>query len=120
MVKKTVSAICIFAVVSICKAASAEPSKHEVYGWQCKTASGEIVVKGIISPPFKVGQVVRAPSEPYGKAVGVKQDGACSQVRFDMDDGRTAMCEPFGIPVEHAFIGGWKFRPVDKSKCQGR
>ncbi len=89
-----------------------------VYGWTCKTASGEVVREGMHSVPFHVGQVVESTVEPHGKGIGIKEAGACSQIRFDLDDGRQAMCEPIGIPVAHALVGGWKYAPVDKSKCK--
>lgn len=96
------------------------PASHDRFGWGCKTQSGEVVLKNMISRPFKVGETVEATSEPYGKGIGVKDQGECSQIRFDMADGRTAICEPIGIPSVHAFAGGWRFTPVDKSKCKAK
>lgn len=99
-------------------AAEGTEQAKAVYGWTCKTASGEVVREGMHSVPFNVGQVVVSTVEPHGKGTGIKDAGVCSQIRFDLDDGRKAMCEPTGIPVAHAFIGGWKYAPIDKSKCK--
>ncbi|UIF89257.1 hypothetical protein KAF44_30225 (plasmid) [Cupriavidus necator] len=97
---------------------SAQAKAESVYGWTCKTESGEVVLDGVHSVPFKVGQVVESTVDPHGKGTGIKDAGVCSQIRFDLDDGRKAMCEPIGIPAAHALIGGWKYAPIDKSKCK--
>lgn len=96
----------------------AQAKDKTVYGWECKTESGEVVLNGVHTVPFKGGKVVEATTEPYGKATGLKDAGACSQIRFDLDDGRKAICEPIGIPVVHSFFGGWQYAPIDKSKCK--
>jgi hypothetical protein len=97
---------------------SAHARDKTVYGWECKTQSGEVVLKGMQSIPYKVGEVVESATDPVGKGTGIKNAGVCSQVRFDLADGRTGICEPIGIPTVHAFNGGWQYKTVDKSKCK--
>lgn len=117
-VLKTLLAATVFVAASATIAATAKTPEKTIYGWDCKTRTGEVLVKGIHSIPFKVGEVIKSTSDPVGKGIGIKNAGACSQVKLELVDGRTAICEPFGIPFEHAFIGGWKYHTVDKSKCQ--
>lgn len=105
-------------LTAVVSSGPAQAKDETVYGWACKTESGEVVLNGVHTVPFKVGKVIEATTEPYGKATGLKDAGACSQIRFDLDDGRKAICEPIGIPVVHSFVGGWKYAPIDKSKCK--
>jgi hypothetical protein len=113
---RNIALVCL-AFGATCGHASAKPAERPVYGWECKTKLGQVVLKDMISPPFKVDEVVKATSAPYGKGVGVRNAGACSRIRFDMADGRTAMCEPIGAPTVHALIGGWQYKSIDKAQC---
>lgn len=101
---------------------SAVPAQAEadktVYEWVCKTRSGEIVLDGTHSVPLRVGQVIGALlSALPGKGIGVRDAGPCSRIRYDLDGGKVAYCEPTRIPAGHAFYGGWTYRAIDKSQC---
>ncbi|MBA9859916.1 hypothetical protein [Ralstonia insidiosa] len=115
--KAIARASAISALIAIAAAHPAYADDKHVYAWTCKTKAGEVVQSGIHSVPFRVGQVVEATVPPLGMGTGIRDDGACSQIRFDLSDGRTAICEPTGIPDVHKLIGGWSYKPTDKSKC---